>query len=199
MSKNNNDFVALFGSSDISQIEEKIDAIMAIKLGELRAKKFNQSLLSPPTGSNGSTAISRSSISLADGREASAISAVSGQVRGIDNNEDIVALSKIRASFDAIRLVEKLPILSKDQQVIDVVPENGELRIGFSQKKKKEFNHRFDKILSDKQLTTLQEMSVQRGKNINSLCMSMFNKDLKKLSSAEAHELIQHLKDPKKQ
>ncbi len=197
MPKNNNDFITLFGSSDISQIEEKIDAIMANKLDELKAKKFNQSLLSPPTGSNGSTAISRSSISLADGREASAISAISGQMRGIDNNEDIVALSKMRASFDVIRLVEKLPILSKDQQIIDVVPENGELRIGFSQKKK-EFKHRFDKTLSDKQLKTIQEMSVQRGINITSLCDKMFNKQLKELSSAEAHEVFEYFKDSSK-
>lgn len=197
MSENKNNFISLFGSSDISQIEEKIDAIMAKKLDELKAKKFNQFLLSPPTGSNGSTAISRSSISLADGREASAISAVSGQMRGIDNNEDIVALSKMRASFDAIRLVEKLPILSKDQQIIDVVPENGELRIGFSQKKK-EFKHRFDKTLSDKQLKAIQEMSVQRGINITSLCDKMFNKQLKELSSAEAHEVFEYFKDSSK-
>lgn len=197
MSQENKDILTLVKSNDISQIEEKIEAIMTKKLAELKAKKFNQFLLSPPTGSNGSTAISRSSISLVDGREASAISAVSGQMRGIDNNEDIVALSKMRASFDAIRLVEKLPILSKEQQVIDVVPDNGELRIGFSQKKK-EFNHRFDKTLSDKQLKTIQEVSVQRGKNINSLCDSMFNKELKKLSSAEAHDLIQYLIDPNK-
>jgi hypothetical protein len=134
---------------------------------------------------------------LADGREASAISAVSGQMRGIDNNEDIVALSKMRASFDAIRLVEKLPILSKDQQIIDVVPENGELRIGFSQKKK-EFKHRFDKTLSDKQLKAIQEMSVQRGINITSLCDKMFNKQLKELSSAEAHEVFEYFKNSSK-
>lgn len=197
MSQENKDILSLVKSNDISQIEEKIEAIMTKKLAELKAKKFNQSLLSPPTGSNGSTAISRSSISLADGREASAISAISGQMRGIDNNEDIVALSKMRASFDAIRLVEKLPILSKDQQIIDVVPENGELRIGFSQKKK-EFKHRFDKTLSDKQLKAIQEMSVQRGINITSLCDKMFNKQLKELSSAEAHEVFEYFKGSSK-
>lgn len=193
----NENLVCLFGSNSVSEIEKKVDSILDKKMAELMVKKHNQHLLSAPTESNGATAITRTSISLEDGRESSAVSSVCGKARGIENNEDIVTLSLIRSTFKAIDLVESLPTLSKDQRIIDVVPENDELRIGFSQKKK-EFKHRFDKTLSDKQLKTIQEMSVQRGINITSLCDKMFNKQLKELSSAEAHEVFEYFKDSSK-
>lgn len=92
-------------------------------------------------------------------------------------------------------MIENLPALSKDQQVIDVVPEKTEIRIGFNQNK---YKHRFDNTLSDSQKKVIQDMSVKRDINISSLCQKMFNKELKELSSAQAHEIIQYLKDPNK-
>ena len=191
----NENFIALFGSNSVSQIEKKVGSILAKKMAELGAKKHDQYLLSAPTESNGATAITRTSISLVDGRESSAVSAVCGKVRGIENNEDVVTLSLIRSNIEAIDLIENLPALSKDQQVIDVVPEKTEIRIGFDQNK---YKHRFDKTLSDSQKKVIQDMSVKRGINISSLCQKMFNKELKELSSAQAHEIIQYLKDPNK-
>lgn len=99
------------------------------------------------------------------------------------------------STFEAIDLIENLPALSKDQQVIDVVPEKTEIRIGFDQNK---YKHRFDKTLSDSQKKVIQDMSVKSGINISIFFRKMFNIEFKEIFSYQAHDNVQHLKDPNK-
>lgn len=178
--------------SNDNSADSKLTEFILRKAQELKIRKFKQDLAVVPTEQNGHTAVASTTVVLDDQREFKQVNCIYGKKHGIQDVERLVSESLARATYLAIDLVQDL---SSTPQVIESAPvANNEFFPAGAPQQQKEFKHRHDKVISPKQLETIRKMAHQRRLNPEDYVKrNMGARELNKLNSAQANEVIQAL------
>jgi|GEM_PF-5474776 len=192
MSSNYDDFdgnVSPVG--DDSSADSKLTEFILRKAQELKIRKFGQDLAVVPTERNGYTAVTKASVVLDDQREFTKLNCICGQKHGIHDVEQLVFESLARSTFQALELVQHLPATPR---VIESVPAANNEFFPAGTPQQKQYKHRHDKDISPKQLDTIRKMAQQRRLYPEDFVKDQLpGRELSKLNSAEANEVIQAL------
>ena len=193
MSSNYNEFDGNVSPvNNNSSADSKLTEFILRKAQELKIRKFGQGLPVVPTERNGYTVVTTATVVLDDQREFTKLHCICGQKHGIHDVEQLVFESLARSTSQALDLVQHLPAAP---QVIESAPvvQNEFFPAGAPQQQK-EFKHRHDKAISPKQLETIRKMAQQRRLYPEGFVKdNMGGRELSKLSSAQANEVIQAL------
>lgn len=195
-------FPAVTGSSTpvevanhVRDIEKGLADYVHKKASELKISKTEHELLFVPCEKTGDTAIAKSNIGLADGRQVSRIGYACAQRYQSTNVELLVSLAVADATVKAISSVESLP--SPCGTVHDVpvfqAQKSMEVSIPVPAPEQKEYKHRHDKKISKGQFDCLTKMALDKQLNPHEVAVQLKSKSVKELSSADAHDVIQWL------
>lgn len=157
MFDNHNDFDGSVSPvNNNSSADSKLTEFILRKAQELKIRKFGQGLPVVPTERNGYTVVTTATVVLDDQREFTKLNCICGQKHGIHDVEQLVFESLARSTSQALDLVQHLPA---DPQVIESAPvvKNEFFPAGAPQQK--QFKHRHDKEISQKQLQTICDMA----------------------------------------
>jgi hypothetical protein len=192
MSSNYDDF-----SGDVSPVnnnssaDSKLTDFILRKAQELKIRKVGQDMPMAPTERNGFTVVTKTTVVLDDQREFTKLNCICGQKRGIQDVETLVYESLARSTAQAIGLVEHLPAAPK---VVETPPVASRFVPAGAPQEQKVYNHRHDKPMSPKQLKTIRDMAKQKLLHPETFVSdNMSSRELSKLNSAEANEVIQAL------
>ena len=184
-------------ANHVRDIEKGLADYVHKMASELKISKTEHELLFVPCEKTGDTAIAKSNIGLADGRQVSRIGYASAQRYQSTNVELLVSLAVADATVKAISSVESLP--SPCGGVFDLpvspVQENVQISIPVAAPEQKEFKHRHDKRISDKQKEYLTNMAKCKQFNPQEIAVRLKGKSVKELSSADANDVIQWIKN----
>lgn len=173
-----------------SSADSKLNEYIIRKVRELSIRKLAQDLPEVPTEQNGYTAVAKTTVVLDDQREFTKLHCICGQKHGIQDVEQLVFESLASSTVQAIEMVEHLPAAGP---VIMSAPAGNEF-FPAGAPQKKEFKHRHDKPISPKQLETIRSMAKQKRLHPETYVEEhMGSRELNKLNSAEANEVIQSL------
>lgn len=192
MFDNHNDFDGSVSPvNNNSSADSKLTEFILRKAQELKIRKFGQGLSVVPTERNGYTVVTTATVVLDDQREFTKLHCICGQKHGIHDVEQLVFESLARSTSQALDLVQHLPAAP---QVIESAPvvKNELFPAGAPQQK--QFKHRHDKEISQKQLQTICDMARKKRLHPESYVKKhMDGRELKNLNSAQANEVIQAL------
>ncbi len=193
MFDNHNDFDGSVSPVDNnSSADSKLTEFILRKAQELKIRKFGQGLSVVPTERNNFTVVTTATVVLDDQREFTKLHCICGQKHGIHDVEQLVFESLARSTSQALDLVQHLPAAP---QVIESAPVvKKEFFPAGAPQQQKEFKHRHDKEISPKQLETIRKMAQQRRLYPEDFVKEhLGGRELRKLNSAQANEVIQAL------
>jgi len=178
----------------VREADEMVTKMLIRKAQELKIRRINQDMLLTPSERNGFSTITKANIVLDDGREVSKIHCMCGAKRGIQDFERLVLESAANATIKAIELVEQLP---PSPMIVETTP----VASGYAppavaagpSNGPKVYRHREDKLMSETQKKKILEITKQRNLDLTNLCPKICNKHFSRLSSADAHKMIDTL------
>ena len=188
--------ISIFGSDDFSddpirEADAQFEEYIIRKARELKICKLRQGMPEGPTDVNGRMVMTTATVVLDDGREITKLDCIDGDKRGIQDMERLVLESAMRVTIKAIELVQHL---SAAHPVVETAPVASRFVPAVAPQEQKVYNHRRDKPMSPKQLKTIQDMAKQKLLHPETFVSdNMSSRELSKLNSAEANEVIQAL------
>jgi len=184
--------------AQILKVEKNVVEHLQIQAKELKITQISCELSHLPSEANGNTAFAHARVHLQDGRQADGVGSASADRFKTKNPTLLATMAMTQAKVKAISEVQMLSV--PEQTVIDV-PVNHAPKVAAASSapavsaQKKEYRHRQDKPLSEGQLNLLTKMTVERGLNTYEFAQKHKGKGSNSLSSAEAHDLINGLKE----
>lgn len=188
--------ISIFGSDDFSddpirEADAQFEEYIIRKARELKICKLHQGMPEGPTDGNGRTVVTTATAVLEDGREITKLDCIDGEKRGIQDMERLILESAMRATIKAIELVQHLSVA---HPVVETAPVASRFVPAVAPQEQKVYNHRHDKDISSKQLETIRDMARKKRLHPESYVKeNMGGRELSKLNSAEANEVIQAL------
>ena len=184
--------------AQIRTIEANVQSHLQTQAKELKITQIRCELSHLPSEATGNTAFAHARVHLQDGRQADGVGSASADRFKTRNSSLLATMAMAHAKVKAISEVQMLSV--PEQTVIDVpvqqVPKAAPAASGSSASaQKKEYRHRQDKPLSAGQLNLLTKMALERGLSPYELAQKHMGKGSNSLSSAEAHDLINGLKE----
>lgn len=184
------DDLACDDDATMRKAEARLNNYIQRKAMELKIREVHQDLQVGPNERNGYTAITKATIVLDDDREFTKVHCICGAKRGINDPERLAFESSARSTIKAIEAIESL---TPSPKVVDIVPVASRHFPASVPQQKKEYKHRRDRKISEKQIETIRSMSIQRRRNPDDMANQICDKNLQQLNSAEANEVIQAL------
>lgn len=161
-------------------------------VSELSITNIDQTLECMPSEGNGHTAVVRSTIGTQDGRHYSTLGCVDPHIASTKDPAALITAASFKGLNDSINYTKaSLPIQKK--QMLDVTPASIPNRLDSAPGPKK-YKHKTSEPMSQGQERFVQGLAQKNGLNPEEISRKVCGKQLRDCSSADANEIIQHMK-----
>lgn len=165
---------------------------LAKHVSELSITNIDQTLECMPSKDNGHTAVVRSTIGTHDGRCYSTLGCVDPHIAGTKDPAALITAASFKGLNDSINYTKaSLPIQKK--QMLDITPASAANHQDSAPGPKK-YKHKTTEPMSQGQERFVQGLAQKNGLNPEEISRKVCGKQLRDCSSADANEIIQHMK-----